>query len=59
MANTYVLAKCFILKSPFLFQPTIESSSVVGAFLTKMPEEIYNSNEAPAMDTMFSLTTEV
>lgn len=59
MANPTILTKFFTLKMPFVFQPTIESSSINGAFLSKTPEDIYNSNEAPAIDTMFSLTTDV
>lgn len=62
VANASELSECYAIK-PTYFQtiwvPTIESASVVGAFLTKMPEEIYNSNEAPVMDTMLSLTTQV
>lgn len=61
--NASVLAECYALKSPEFFRSiwaaTVERSSVVGAFLTKTPEEIYKSNEAPVMDTMFSLTTAV
>lgn len=62
-ANASVLAECYALQSPYYFHsvwsPSIESSSVVGAFQTKTPEEIYNSNEAPIMDTMFSMSTAV
>lgn len=39
--------------------PTIESPSTKGAFITKTPEEIYNSDEAPTMDAMFSFTSQV
>lgn len=39
--------------------PTVERANISGAFLTKTPEEIYNSNEAPAMDTMFTFNAQV
>lgn len=39
--------------------PTIESRNTEGAFLTKSPDEIYGSGEAPAMDSMFSFTNQV
>lgn len=39
--------------------PTIESLNTKGAFLTKSPDEIYSSGEAPAMDFMLSFTTQV
>lgn len=39
--------------------PTIERANIKGAFLTKTPEEIYNSSEAPVMDTMFTFNTQV
>lgn len=39
--------------------PTIERANISGAFLTKTPEEIYNSNEAPVMDAMFAFNTQV
>lgn len=62
-ANASVLAECYALDSPLKFRsiwvPTVEKSSVVGAFLTETPEKIYNSNKAPAMDAMFSMTTTV
>ncbi|XP_031627086.1 esterase B1-like [Contarinia nasturtii] len=38
--------------------PTIEDSKTKGAFLTKHPEEIYQSDEAPAMDTVLSMTSQ-
>ncbi|KAG4071890.1 hypothetical protein HA402_006051 [Bradysia odoriphaga] len=37
--------------------PTIENPNTVGAFMTKTPEEIYSSNNAPIMDTMFSIAS--
>lgn len=39
--------------------PTIESSRTDGAFLTKIPEDIYISNEVPAIDALFSFTSQV
>lgn len=39
--------------------PTVERENINRAFLTKTPEEIYNSNQAPAMDTMFTFNTQV
>lgn len=39
--------------------PTIESDSTKEAFMTKTPEEIYNSDLAPAMDAMFGMTSYV
>lgn len=39
--------------------PTIESANTKGAFLTKSPDDIYSSGEAPAMDSMFSFTNQV
>lgn len=46
-----------ILLSPWA--PTIESSDTVGAFLTKTPEQIYNSDGAPTIDALFAFTTHV
>lgn len=39
--------------------PSVERESINGAFLTKTPEDIYNSNEAPVMDTMFTFNAQV
>lgn len=36
--------------------PTIENSQTAGAFLTRAPDKIYNSKNAPIMDTMFRYT---
>lgn len=43
----------------FPWVPTIENSATRGAFLTQRPEDIYNSDEAPIMDAMFTFTSEV
>lgn len=61
-ANSSVLLQCYALQITrfrSIWLPTIEDPSVFGAFMTKTPEEIYKSNEAPAMDAMFSFTTQV
>ena len=42
-----------------IWVPTIESSSAKEAFLTKTLEEIYNSDEAPKLDAMFSFASKV
>lgn len=39
--------------------PTIEKPNTVGAFITQSPDDIYNSDSAPVMDTMFSITNQV
>lgn len=39
--------------------PTIENPNTVGAFITKTPEDIYNSDRAPVMDAMLSFTSKV
>lgn len=45
-----------LLQSPWV--PTIENSSVKGAFITEPPEEIYKSDKAPQMDTFFSFASQ-
>lgn len=39
--------------------PTTESPKTIGAFKTQPPNEIYNSDDPPVMDTLFSFTSEV
>lgn len=39
--------------------PTIESPNIIDAFMTKTPLELYQSDEVPIMDTMFSFTAQV
>lgn len=39
--------------------PTIEVSTAENAFLTQSPDEIYDSAEAPVIDSLFSFTTQV
>ena len=38
---------------------TIENAKTSGAFMSKMPDELYRSDDAPKMDTMFSFTEQV
>lgn len=42
-----------------IWVPTIEKSNTKGAFLTKTLEEIYQSDKAPIMDSMFSFASRV
>lgn len=59
-ASLSSLIECNILDTDFKgWLPTIEASNVPGAFLTKTPDEIYNSDEAPVLDAMFSVTSQV
>lgn len=59
-ANVSSLIKCNILDADFKgWLPTIEQSNVPAAFLTKTPDEIYNSDEAPIIDAMYSVTSQV
>lgn len=64
VADTEVLAKCNTMDSigkmvrPY-WSPTIELPQTVGAFMTKTPHEIYNSQLAPNIDTMFSFNSMV
>lgn len=59
-SNLSSLIECNILDTDFKgWLPTIEHSNAPAAFLTKTPDEIYNSNEAPALDAMFSVTSQV
>lgn len=39
--------------------PTIENATTNGAFITRMPEEIYSYDRSLAMDTLFSFTSQV
>lgn len=39
--------------------PTIESPDTEGAFLTQLPEEIYNSSKAPAFDLLLGFDSQV
>lgn len=42
-----------------VWAPSIEKSNTPNAFLTKTPEEIYNSADAPILDAMFSFMAQV
>lgn len=59
-----ILYGCYPLKSFserfwYIWVPTIEAPTTPGAFLTKTPNEIYNSTERPVMDAMFNFMAEV
>lgn len=54
-ANSSSFTRC---TSP-IWIPVIENSTACKAFLTDEPENILNSLDAPAMDTMFSFTFQV
>lgn len=61
-ANSTVLRKCYpVGKNRFrtFWLPTIESPRVVGAFLIKTAEEILRAIEAPVMDVLASVATQV
>lgn len=63
-ASSDVLASFYPLsakgKSMYVpWVPTIESRNTVGAFMTRNPEEIYGTDDAPIMDTMFSIASKV
>lgn len=47
------------IAKPIIWVPTIEKPNTRGAFLTKTPMDIYNSDEAPVMDAMFSFMKDV
>lgn len=49
------LAKCSNLTWVVFY----ENPNATNAFITKTPEEIYNSDNPPVMDTMFSITSQV
>lgn len=58
LANCHTMDSIeYRLSSPWA--PTIENSKAHGAFLTRIPDEIYNSANAPAMDTLFSFNSQV
>lgn len=54
-AKAETLTECYPYKHDLnpTWVPTIERNR---GFLTRMPDEIYNSNKAPIMDAMFSFT---
>lgn len=55
VANSTALAKCNYLK----WVPSIENPNATKPFLAKTPNEIYNSDEAPVMDAMFTFASQV
>lgn len=55
--KSHVLSKYPYVGLPWL--PTIEHPNVVNAFMTKLPEEIYDSDNAPVMDVLFGFNTQV
>lgn len=62
--NDTILAHCCTSDGPGcghypIWTPTIENTSTTGAFLTKTPEEIYNSDLSLTMDAMFSINSQV
>lgn len=62
-SNVSTLVQCapFDKNEPFLltWTPTIESVNTTESFLVEKPENIYNSNEAPSIDTMFGFMSTV
>lgn len=60
-AESSALSKCYRLEKEFIttWIPTVEPPETVGAFLTKTPDEIYDSDEAPTIDALFSFTFQV
>lgn len=63
VVNSTVLARCYPYKFPadlnLFWAPTIESDTISGPFMTKTPDEIYNSGNAPSMDVVFSFDSQV
>lgn len=61
--NSTVLARChpYIFPSDLdlFWAPTIENYRTRGAFMTKTPDEIYNSDNAPSLDAVFSFNSQV
>lgn len=55
------LFKCNVLDFTGIptWTTTLECANVPDAFLTKTPDEIYNSNDAPQKDAMFSIVDQV
>lgn len=57
------LRTCYATKFPgelfTYWTPTIEIPTAVGAFMTKTPDEILNSDKAPVLDAMFSFASQV
>lgn len=58
-ADPNILTRCANVSHSVVWAPTIESSQTQGAFITKNPIELYNSNNAPVIDTLFGFNSEV
>lgn len=59
------LTKCYFRKDwgktnlSTEWAPTIENANANKAFFTQTPEEMFESDEAPVLDTLFSFTSQV
>lgn len=59
-ATATTLQKCVNpAKSLPFWSATIEYQNAPAAFLTKTPDEIYETDDPPIIDTIFSLTSQV
>lgn len=62
-SNITILRDCYSIEylshTPPHWTPTIEIPNAISPFLTKTPDEIYSSDNAPVMDAMFSFATQV
>lgn len=58
-ADAHILSNCTNVSHSVIWAPNIESSQTPGAFITKKPRELYDSNNAPAIDTLFGFNSEV
>lgn len=63
VADRSILVKChpFIIPDDLypVWVPTIENANVNGAFITKTPDDIYQSNLASKIDAVFGFTSQV
>lgn len=61
--NSRILARCYAVGHSDevypVWVPTFENPQKRGAFLSQSPEDIYNSDKAPVMDTMFGFASQV
>lgn len=55
MCSLHDFSKSFVLT----WVPTVEKANAREPFLTKSPNDIYNSDDAPIMDSLFSFNAEV
>lgn len=62
-ANSIQLSACQTFKPKNIdnvpWGPTIENPATVGAFKIKSTDELYNSDDSPAIDTLFSFNSQV